>query len=222
MCIFTAMYSQNLSDSLISVVKKKSLSELKTFFEQKKSVIHDRVLDRQVVDTYFEYSFGVRNVPGYKINLLCDGNKIIYAKVLSANKKKFEEQDSAAVKQFYKSYTAFFSAKVKISDFFVDTIVYGRGCGIVGTDPASRKKMAALVAAKNTKELTKWLQNANTEKQLYGVEGFLDLEKKGYKLDALQKKLIDFITTKKGEAKTCNSSLFENKKISSIFNVKGN
>jgi len=214
-------FAQTFSDSLVAVLKKKNLTETEAFLTNSKHMNVRPVLYRQILDNYFEYSFEARTSPGYKICFLSDGDKIIYAKVLSAKKKYFEEQDSTSIKHFYKNYTAFFETKIKLSDFFVDTIQYGRGCGFAGVDPPLRKKLKTVVATNNTKELSKWLQSPVTEKQLYGVEGFMELEKKGYNLSPFQKKLIDFIKTKKGKARTCDGCIYSDKEIILLFKSGG-
>jgi hypothetical protein len=213
-------FAQSFSDSLISVLKKKNLTEVTTFLDAAKNKNIRMVLNRQIVNNYFEVLYEIRDGKGEQIKLLCDADKIIYVKVVSSEQKKFEEHDSAAIKHFYKNYTAFFEAKIKVNDFFVDNLQYGRGCGFVGVDPPLRKELVKLVAAKNVKELTKLLQSPVTEKQLYGVEGFISLQEKGYILTPLQKKLVDFIKTKKGKAKTCNGCIYSDKEISTIFTEK--
>jgi hypothetical protein len=219
--VFTAnTFAQSFSDSLISVLKKKNFQEATTFLDGAKNKNIRMVLNRQIVNNYFEVLYEIRDGKGEQIKLLCDADKIIYAKVVSSEQKKFEEQDSAAIKHFYKNYTAFFEAKIKVSDFFVDNLQYGRGCGFAGVDPPLKKETVKLVAAKNVKELTKLLQSPVTEKQLYGVEGFISLQEKGYALTHFQKKLIDFIKIKKGKAKTCSGCIYSDKEISTIFEGK--
>ncbi len=213
-------FAQTFADSLVSVLKEKNLVETKNFISKSKHWDVHPILFRQILDNYFEYSFEARNSPGYKICFFTNGDKIIYSKLQSGNKKKYEEKDSVEIRQFYKRYAVFFQSKIRIADFFVDDLQYGSGCGFVGVDPPLRKKLSILVAANNTKELTKWLQSPLTEKQLYGVEGFMELQKRGNKSTELQKKLIDFIKNKKGEAKTCNGCIYSNKEISRIFAAK--
>ncbi len=213
-------FAQTFADSLVSVLKKKSLPETQTFLTNSKHTGAQPVIYRQILGTYFEYSYEARTSPGYKICLLSEGDKIIYVKVLSAKKKIIEEQDTVDVKHFYKNYTTFFEAKIKISDFFVDTVQYGRGCGFAGVDPPLRKKLKTLIATNNHKELSKWLQSPVTEKQLYAVEGFMELEKKGFKLSPLHKKLIDFIKIKKGKVRTCDGCIYSDKEIILLFNSR--
>src|SRR2546430_9143349 len=62
--------SKDLSDSLISALKTKDLTGFTKFLAGKKNLESDKNLDRQLVATYFEFSFGIRNAPGYKIDLL--------------------------------------------------------------------------------------------------------------------------------------------------------
>ncbi|MGZ6491087.1 MAG: hypothetical protein ACXVDU_13910 [Bacteroidia bacterium] len=212
--------SQTFADSLVAALKKKSFTEVSAFLESAKSKNIRPVLNRQILADYTEVLFEITDDKGEEIKMLCDADKIIYAKVVSDDKKKFEEKDSVALKHFYKKYLAFFGTKVNIGSFFVKDIQYGRGCGFVGVDPPLRKEMTKLVAAKNTKELTKWLQSPITEKQLYGVEAFYSLEAKGSTLTPLQKKLIDFIKTKKGSVKTCNGCIYSDMEISRIFEKK--
>src|ERR1035437_4904063 len=87
-------FAQTFADSLISVLKKNNLTETEAFLTNSKHMNIRPVLYRQILDNYFEYSFEARTSPGYKICFLSVGDKIIYAKILSAKKKKFEEQDT--------------------------------------------------------------------------------------------------------------------------------
>ena len=210
-------FSQTFADSLISILKKKNVGEAEAFIIRSKHMDTHSILYRQILDNYFEYSFDARNEPGYKICFLSNGDKIVYTKVLSANKKKFEEQDTTAVKQFSKSYSSFFGTPVKMSSFFIDNIRYGRGCGFAGVDPPERKKLKKLIDTKDTKTLLLWLRDPNTEKQLYAVEGFFELEKKGYNISPTTQKVIDFIKVKKGQARTCDGCIYSEKEISLIF-----
>lgn len=209
--------AQNFGDSVLTALKKKSLNELKTLLESSNKHGQRMVLDRQLLGDYFEYSYELPEEKGEEIKLLCNGNKVIYSKVTSSGKKVYNSQDSAETKKFLSAYAHFFESKIKLTDLFCDTIQYGRGCGFVGIDPYQRKRLKKLIETKNTKELTKLLQSPVTEKQLYGVEGFLALEEKGTKLTPLQKKLVEFIQTKKGNAKTCNGCIYGDKEISSVF-----
>lgn len=213
-------YSQTFTDSLIRVLKKKNVAETEAFLNSAKHVGARPVLYRQILDNYFEYSFEARENPEDKICFFSNGDKIIYAKLLSSNKKKFEEQDSAAVKLFSKNYSAFFGTPVKMSAFFVDDVRYGRGCGFAGVDPPERKKLKTLIDNKDTKTLLLWLRSPVTEKQLYAVEGFTELEKKGYKIAPSTQKAIDFIKTKKGTTKVCNGCIYSDVEISTIFSKK--
>jgi hypothetical protein len=221
LCFFAAsiiLNAQTLSDTLVKILKSKNLEEVKGFFTKPaKSLDTDKILDRQIVDNYFEYSYGIRNVPGYKICILSNGNKIIYSKLIAGGKNKHEEKDAAGMKEFTKAYEAFFQSKVKVTDFFTDSVYYGSRCGFTAMDPPMRKKLTALVDAGNSKELHKWLQSPLTEKQLYAVDGFISLEKKGYAPTDLEKKLIAFIKTKKGEARVCGATEHSNKEIAKIF-----
>ncbi|HXB41624.1 MAG TPA: hypothetical protein VNZ49_13875 [Bacteroidia bacterium] len=210
-------FAQTFADSLKTILKKNDVAGAKIFMEKSKHKNVRALLNRQILNEYFEMSFESRETPGYLICIISNGDKIIYSKLVSARKKIFENEDSAAVKQFYKAYSAFFGTKVKTGNFFADTVRYGKGCGFVGADPPERKKMKILIAEKNHKELSKWLQSAVTEKQLYAIEGFKELEKGGYVLSSLQKKLIDFIKTKKGNYQDCNGCIYSSTAISDLF-----
>jgi hypothetical protein len=215
-------FAQTFSDSLKSILRKSNVAEAKMFMDKSKHKDVHALLNRQILNEYFEMSFESRETPGYLICIISNGDKIIYSKLISTRKKVFENEDSAAVKQFYKAYSFFFGAKVRTGNFFADTVRYGKGCGFVGADPPERKKMKEFVGAKNHKELSKWLQSAVTEKQLYAVEGFKELEKDGYVLSPMQKKLIDFIKTKKGNYQDCNGCIYSSTAISDLFKKSAN
>ena len=220
--LFTlSSYAQTFADSLTAVLKKKSVNETETFILKSKHMDAQPVLYRQIVGDYFEYSFEARTSPGYKICFLGKGDTIVYSEVLSGKKKIIENESAAGLKEFYTSYGTFFGTNgINIKMFFTDTVRYGRGCGFAGVDPPERKRSKKLLDALNAKTFLIWLRSPVTEDQLYAVEGLTELEKRGYKLKPQTKKVIDFIKTKKGKAKTCNGCIYSDREISEIFTDK--
>ena len=92
-------------------------------------------------------------------------------------------------------------------------VVYGKSCGWAGIDPPYRDMLNGLISEKNTSELEKWLSSETTEIQVYGVEGFYSLKKKGYKPSEKQLQLIKIIKSKVGNLRTCSGCIYREETI---------
>lgn len=213
--------AQPFSDSLESVLATRDLAKLQTFFGRSRHQEPVEILNRQLFDKYYELSYETHAVPGSRVCALVYDGRLVYTQLFVSGKKKSEKLDTLAARNFLKRYRSFFGSKVTLADLFADTVRYGAGCGFVGADPPARRQMQQLVADRNQKELTRWLQSPTTEKQLYGVEGFTALISQGYKLTRLQKKLIRFIKKKQGNYLSCNAAVFSSKPISGLFGKGG-
>lgn len=91
------------------------------------------------------------------------------------------------------------------SDLFIDTIYYGQSCGHSpkGHRPYQGEQIDKWINAVDTANLTRWLQSANMEKQVYAVEGFYSLLFKGVRLSDDIKNMINSFRKKKGTINLC-------------------
>ncbi|HEX8546817.1 MAG TPA: hypothetical protein VF691_07630, partial [Cytophagaceae bacterium] len=82
--------------------------------------------------------------------------------------------------------------------------------------PEGRQQVGKWVADKNKRELLKWLKSANTEKQIYAVDGLYQLEKVGLKLSEEEKKILAFVVNKSGTMNVCFGCMHTKEEIVSV------
>lgn len=114
--------------------------------------------------------------------------------------------------QFYHD----FAARLNESELFANYIVYGDNCGIAPIDPPERIIIDNFVKTAAKDSLLKWLQSTNTEKQMYAVDGLLQLKNKGISLSEFELTLIHKVLSKKGTIYTCSGCDFNPDKIERI------
>jgi hypothetical protein len=137
--------------------------------------------------------------------------KVTYEPVLSLGSKNIAELDSS----FYKT----FHVALNKRELFVDTIIYGDYCGEVLTPTPERRMINLFVEENNDKELLSWLTSTNTEKEVYAVDGLLQLKKKAYKIDDPTWALIKYIIAKKGTIQTCDGCIGGANKIRNVIKL---
>jgi hypothetical protein len=168
----------------------------------------------------------ISTVYTYRARVLTDKNEILYCEFGEKKNKKMNgewipyytsilnyQNESAydSLKRcFYKTYGASFDP----NGLFIDTIVYGKWCGIAGRDPNKRQELLLLIENTDTISLTKWLQSTNTETQLYGVEGFYELKRqKHIRMPERILIMIKAIKNKKGYISVCSGCIFSSMSI---------
>lgn len=173
----------------------------------------------------------ISRVYTFRVNLLTTKTTIIYYK-LSEEKIKKEEgglvsyykpiekfKNDSAYTIFKKSFKETYQADLNEKDLFLTGFVYGTNCGIAGTRTAGRAQMDEWVEAKNKVEIVKWLKSANTEKQLYAVDGLRELEKAGIKLTEEEKRIVDFVCNKNGTVYVCSGCIHSRQDIQEMINI---
>lgn len=97
------------------------------------------------------------------------------------------------------AFTKFYGQSLVQDDLFITSLVYGYTCKHVGMILEGRKQMDEWVAGKNKAALVNWLKSANTEKQVYAVEGLMQLQEKDQVvLTAAEQKIISYVKSKEG------------------------
>ncbi len=213
-----AQIPASIMDSLKRVVSNGNLHEVKAFIERQKGLDTHIRIERQVFDSYWEWSYEAKESPGYVFDFISDSINIIYFKVISQKKKKYLHERKEAMEHFYRKYNEVYVRRVHADDFFSNETVYGRGCGFTGEDPPERKKMNACLE-KNCDEkiFITWLQSPITELQMYGFEGGFILASKGCTLSPLAKKLMDNVAHKSGNVRICGGCIYSMKPISMVI-----
>lgn len=94
------------------------------------------------------------------------------------------------------------------NDFFSTDI-----CGEDGDETKEFGSVKKMIEAKDTTSIFNLVSSANTAKQLYGLYGCIQLEKRGVKLDMRLQNILTFIRRKKGIVSTCSGCLVNSKSI---------
>ena len=190
---------------------------------------------RNIVSDYYEGLLFVdvisadRYMYGYKIDIIALHNKIVRLELSAVDPTPFHDlycnyhqrkQLSFCNKKLYwllkQEFNHEFYAPLNESELFNDRIVYGDNCGLAPIDPPERIKIDRFVHKQSRDSLLKWLQSTNTEKQMYAVDGLLQLKQKGIALNSLELKLIQKILSKKGTIYTCFGCIYNSDKIERI------
>jgi hypothetical protein len=79
-----------------------------------------------------------------------------------------------------------------------------------------RMQLNDFVTKKDQNSILKWLKSANTEKQVYAVEGILKLKESGIKLSKSDLEIIKFIINKKGTMNVCHGCMYSSKEVREV------
>jgi len=170
-----------------------------------------------------------KRIYGYRIDIITLHNKVVRFELSTVDPAQFHDLDcnyhqrkqlSFCNKKLYwllqQRFNHEFFAPFNESELFNDCIVYGDNCGLAPIDPPERIKIDRFVQKQSRDSLLKWIQSTNTEKQMYAVDGLLQLEQKGIALNSLELKLIQKVLSKKGTIYTCFGCIYNSDKIERI------
>ena len=101
------------------------------------------------------------------------------------------------------SFIKSFDGELNETELFIDDLVYGQACGIIGEDPKEKMIIDNLVATKNKEELFRWLKSTNFEKQIYAVDGLFQLKGGGETFSSEEIEIINKVLCKKGTIFHC-------------------
>ncbi|MES2516282.1 MAG: hypothetical protein V4580_19160 [Bacteroidota bacterium] len=197
-------------------------------------VLRDLTPDYKEGVFYFEKSIpdkentDVSSVYTFRLRLITSEKKILYYELSEKKNKKIaghwepyyetidKFRNDSIYTIFQRSFQEIFRAEVNDRELFVDDFVYGLNCGNTGENPTGRKLINELVKYKDKKELLKWLQSTNTEKQVYAVDGLYQLKQTGLKLTVQELNMIKFVMGKKGTLYTCSGCIHMRQEINSV------
>lgn len=105
--------------------------------------------------------------------------------------------------EFYSDY----DAKIFYRDLYNKEIFYGFDCWLYENEdaPVSRADIDKLGDLRDTNKIVTYLQSPNIEKQLFGLEGILLLEKKGYQVSTQTTSLIEKLKNRNSFVRYCRS-----------------
>ena len=160
-------------------------------------------------------NIGVISVYTYRVRLLTTGNRIIYYELSEKRNKKINKEwvPYYDTLDYYKnddlfdllrqSFIKSFDGELNETELFIDDLVYGQACGIIGEDPKEKMIIDNLVATKNKEELFRWLKSTNFEKQIYAVDGLFQLKGGGETFSSEEIEIINKVLCKKGTIFHC-------------------
>ncbi len=158
---------------------------------------------------------GVSSVYTFRVRLLTTDKTIVYYDLSEKRNKKVKKEwvpyyDSL---DYYRNDSLFtllrlsffksFDGELNEAELFIDDLVYGQACGIIGDDPNEKMIIDNLVKTKNKVELVKWIKSTNFEKQIYAVDGLYQLKENGTTYTIEELKLIKNVLDKKGTIFHC-------------------
>lgn len=170
----------------------------------------------------------ISSVYTFRVNIITTKTTIAYYELSEKKNKKVcynwetyyetidKFKDSKAFDNLKAAFKYIFQSDLNEDELFVIDFVYGSNCGFAGVNPKGRQLINNWVAEKNKAELLKWLKSTNTEKQLYAVDGLLQLKKSGVKLTDDEEKIINFICNKNGTMHICSGCMHSLQNIRSV------
>lgn len=224
-------------DSIILSLEKRSIrgldSSLVSLKRKSRNIEFYQSINRQIIDSFYEVIYfitesfpaganpNVSSINEFRILLIRSGDKIIYCKmedrsVLIRSPGIIKYKDKAAISMLTKAYINMYGRRVGIKSFFNDKIVYGSRCGYSGTPLKNWTKLNRYVQKKRLAKLRRWLRSPLAELQIYALNGFHQLYKAGYKLRDDERRIIDFVKSKKGDVNICVGCIYGSQKISEV------
>lgn len=193
----------------------KSLRDLSDEFQEAVFIFEEKVPEINDPSLLKTYSF--------RINIISSSSKIIY---YNLSEQKYNKHNFFWVTiDSYKNDTSFehlkltfkniFKSDLYEKDLFVIDFIYGSNCGLERENPKGRIQIDKWVKQKNKNALLKWLKSANTEKQVYAIDGLYQMKSK---LRDEEIKIVKFICSKKGKMYVCNGCVHSRQLISYVTN----
>lgn len=162
----------------------------------------------------------------YKADLIVSNKIVTFYELSELKNKKIDDaweqyyeiidtfKDTIAFDSLKNSFKNIFYADLNEEDLFITEIVYSDDvCGSSGIPPVGRMQVDKWIAKKNKKELIKWLKSTNSEKQVYAVDGLVQIKAHGVKLTNEEMGIINYVCNKKGTINFCSGCSFSRENI---------
>jgi hypothetical protein len=170
----------------------------------------------------------ISSVYFFRVTLIATKKSIVYYELSEEKNKKVGKdwapyyaligkfKDDKAFSNLKNSFKSIFQTNLNENELFVTDFVYGEHCGIVGENPIGRQQIEKWVVKKDKAQLLKWLKSANTEKQVYAIDGLYQLKKVGIMLTDEELEIIKFVINKNGTMYVCSGCLHYHEEINSV------
>lgn len=245
MLFLSASVKKEVQDEVREALASKNTVEFKAFADnltdQEAGIYGSWVYLRDITNDFQEGVFffsksiadekdpSVSTLSLFSVHLITTKTEIIFYEISARKNKKVgknresyrdildgykNEKRYSDLKQSFKE---IFQVEFNDTDLFSDELIYGDGCWYGGTDPEGRQQIDTWVASKNKSELLKWLTSANSVKQVYAVDGLIQLKKLGVELTDDELRIIDFIRNKAGVIHVCSGCQFGEEEIKFVL-----
>ncbi len=193
------------------------LRDLTPEFQEAVLLVKESVPDLETPS--YEYDYELR------VSVVATKKKIVYYEIADKAYQKagagwniyynpFEKhKDDKGFEELKTSFQNTYKANLNESELFVTDFVYGDGCGIAGTPPAGKKEIDKWVREDNKLEMKKWLTATNTEKQIYAIDGLLQLKAKGILLSKEEIEIMKYVSQKGGNIHVCDGCIYSQDSI---------
>jgi hypothetical protein len=234
--LWTSLLLGQVQNDVKAVLSKKDFVSFKNFADtlssSEQNISCHWTVFRDITTDYKEGVFYItKSVPDsknpaissiytFRVRVLASDKTIIYYDLGEKRNKKVKKEwvpyydtldyyknDSlfAILRQsFFKS----FDGELNETELFIDDLVYGQACGIIGEDPKEKMIIDNLVATKNKEEILKWIKSTNFEKQIYAVDGLYQLKENGTTYTSEELKIIKNVLDKKGTIFHCRGCVY--------------
>lgn len=184
------------------------------------------IFEKSVPD---EHDPNISHIYTFKVKLIATKTKVASYELSEQKNRKVADhwepyddpihqfRDEKLLEELKNSFSTLFHAPLDEQDLFVNNLTYGERCGIVGIPPKGRSQVIQFVKNGNKDELVNWLQSANSEKQVYAVDGLYQLSQKGIKLTENELQMIAFVMHKNGSISVCSGCMHSKDTIKSIL-----
>lgn len=234
----SCLYSQTTLEKVKTALLTKRLSVLKNFTDS--IGLERNFLYRNVTPEYYEGVLDFMNnstddihkekeyYPQYIINIIVHESDIIYYKIIGKKLRKKKSANDAdydfvpldeygnllQIKELNTSFLRIFGKSIVYKELFNTHLAFAQKCGLIPKHAKTGEYINLLVKKRKKKEIVKWLQSPNTEKQFYAFEGLYQLHKLGVHLTKSEQRMIHFILNKTGTMYVCNTCVKEYAAIS--------
>jgi len=170
----------------------------------------------------------ISSVYFFRVTLIVTEKNIVYYELSEQKNKKVgtswkpyydpidKYKDDKAFSNLKNSFKSIFQTDLNESELFVTDFAYGKHCGFAGVNPIGRQQIEEWVTKKDKAQLLKWLKSANTEKQVYAIDGLFQLKKVGIILTDKELEIIKFVINKDGTMYVCSGCTHYYDEISSV------
>lgn len=129
----------------------------------------------------------------------------------------FTHTDSAGMKRFSEAWKSAYGVALELADFDSIDYNYGFRCGDGGVKPDGRILLDEMVRTRDTVMLNQWLQSPLPGRQVYAVDGFYQLSKRGVWLSAQQKKRIAAAQARDAALTFCMGDAYDVKRMKDVL-----